>query len=78
MFVAAFDERHHKIDTSDVTPLDLLSDLMEQRGMSVSDLGRVIGSQPAASMIVNAKRRISRSQAKAIAAHFGIDAGAFL
>ena len=77
-FVAAYDEQHYPIDTSDVKPLELLTGLMEQRGMSVSDLGRVIGSQPAASMIVNGKRGISRSQAKAIAAHFGIDAGAFI
>jgi len=63
---------------SGIKPLGLLRSLMEQRGMSVSDLGRVIGSQPAASMILNGKRGISRTQAKALGAFFGIDAGAFI
>ena len=40
----AYDKEHYATDTSDVTPSELLKHIMENRGMSVSDLGRVIGT----------------------------------
>jgi len=78
LLVETYDNRHFQIDTSEVTPMELLRHLMESRGMSVADLGRVVGSQPLASMILSGKREISRGKAKALGAYFGLDAGAFV
>jgi HTH-type transcriptional regulator/antitoxin HigA len=60
------------------TPLSLLKQLMEEAGMKSSDLGEIVGSRPAASMILKGKRAISKSQAKALAERFKVDAGLFL
>ena len=78
LFVEAYDKEHVHIDTSDVTPLELLKFAMENRGMNVSDLAKVIGSQPLASMILAGKREISRDKSKLLAAHFGLQPGAFI
>jgi HTH-type transcriptional regulator/antitoxin HigA len=78
LFVEAFDNEHFHVDTCDVAPLELLEHLMESRGMNVSDLGKVMGSQPLASMILSGKREISRDKAKLLAAHFGLRTGAFV
>lgn len=78
MLVEAYDRANHVIDTSEVTPLELLKHMMENRGMTVSDLGRVIGSQALASMILAGKRQISRDKAKRLGEYFGLEAGAFI
>ena len=78
MLVSAYDDEHFAIDTSQVTPVQLLKSLMANRNMNVSELGVVIGSQPLASMILRGKRQISRKVAKILADHFGLDAGAFI
>jgi HTH-type transcriptional regulator/antitoxin HigA len=78
VFVKAYDDEHFQIDTSEVTPLDMLKHLMENRQMNVSDLGKVLGSQPLASMILAGKREISRDKAKLLAAHFGVEPGIFI
>src|SRR6185312_10938285 len=62
LLVESYDDRQFRIDTSDVTPLELLKHLMENRQMSVGDLGRVVGSQPLASMILAGTREISRDK----------------
>ena len=71
-------DEHFAIDTSDVTPLELLKHIMDSRGMSISDLGRIIGSQALASMILSGKRQISRDKAKLLGQYFAMDAGAFI
>jgi HTH-type transcriptional regulator/antitoxin HigA len=78
LLVEAYDQQHFKVDTSDVTPLELLRHLMQGRGMNVSDLGRVFGSQALASMVLAGKRQISRDKAKRLAAYFGLEPGAFI
>jgi HTH-type transcriptional regulator/antitoxin HigA len=60
------------------TPLSRLRFLMEESGLKSKDLAALIGSRSGASMILNGKRPISRGQAKAIAARFGVNAGMFL
>jgi HTH-type transcriptional regulator/antitoxin HigA len=76
-FVEVYDAQNFKL-TDAVTPLAALKHLMEAHGMSIADLGRVIDSQSAASMVFNGKRAISKSQAKALAGRFNVDAGLFL
>jgi len=61
-----------------LTPLDRLKFLMRERGMSVGDLGRVIGSQPNASLILHAKRSISKSQILKLSAYFEVSPALFM
>jgi antitoxin component HigA of HigAB toxin-antitoxin module len=79
VLVERFDRAHHSIDVSDVTPTNALRMLVEQAGMSVSELGRLLGSKGAASELLSGKRKEpSKAQIARLCARFKVDASAFL
>lgn len=49
-------DRRHSAGLPAASPLAVLQHLMEERDVNVSDLGRVIGSQSNASLILSGKR----------------------
>lgn len=59
------------------TPETTLAFLMEQHGIKQSELPEV-GAQSVVSEILSGKRKINARQAKALAARFGVEVGAFL
>jgi antitoxin component HigA of HigAB toxin-antitoxin module len=61
-----------------VPPLDILKFLMEETAMTVTDLARVIGNQPSASLLLNGKRPMSKSQILKLARHFKVSPSLFL
>jgi HTH-type transcriptional regulator/antitoxin HigA len=77
-FVEAYDDKHFPIDTGHLKPLDLLRFLMEQNEMSSADLGKLLGSRSAASMILSGKRGMSKSHIRKLATRFKLDASVFL
>ena len=78
-FLERYEEQHHAVKQAPgLTPAALLRELMDLRGMSVTDLGRVIGSQPMASMILRGTRGISKANIGKLAAHFRVDPAAFM
>jgi len=77
-FVEDYEDRKHRIDTSTLGPLDLLRHLTDERRMSVSDLGRLIGSKGVASEVLGGKRGLSKSQIGKLARYFGVNPGLFL
>ena len=78
LFVEEYDSRHHRVDTSAVTGRVLLRELLNGSGMSTSDLGRLIGSQSMASMILTGRRAISRNVAKLLGRRFALDWRVFI
>ena len=62
----------------DVTPLEMLHHLMDARGLKQSDLREVFGSKGIASEVINGKRSISKTHAKALARFFGVSAELFI
>lgn len=71
-------QRRREDTLSDVSPLAMLKHLMEEHDMNVSELGRVIGSQSNASLILSGKRSISRRVMGLLSKRFGVKASAFL
>ena len=71
-------QRRHPADMPVVTPLAMLKHLMEQHEMSITDLGRIIGSQSNASLILSGKRAISKRVMRLLSEHFGVAPGVFL
>lgn len=71
-------QRRHPIEVPDVSPLAMLKHLMEEHEMNVSDLGRVIGTQSNASLILSGKRDISKRVMRLLSEHFGVEPSAFL
>jgi len=62
----------------DAAPHEVLRFLLDQHALKQSDLATEIGGQSVVSEILNGKREINARQAKALAARFGVSAGAFL
>ncbi len=60
------------------TPHQMLLHLMEASGIKQENLVGVIGSRGVVSEVVNGKRSISKTQAKALAAMFSVDVGLFI
>lgn len=77
--IERYENRHYPIDATDVSPTRLLRMLVEQAGMSVSELGKLLGSKGAASELLSGKRKEpSKAQIARLCARFKVDASAFL
>ena len=62
----------------DAEPLEVLQHLMDARGVKQSHLWEVFGSKGIASEVLNGKRGISKTQAKALAQYFHVPAELFI
>jgi len=77
--VEQFDSQRYPIDAGEVSPTRLLRALVEQAGMSVTELGKLLGSKGAASELLSGRRKEpSKAQIAKLCARFKVDAGAFL
>jgi HTH-type transcriptional regulator/antitoxin HigA len=76
--IEAYQELHYPIPQDTSSPLDRLKFLMHESKMTVSALGKILGSQPAASMVLHGKRELSKAQVRRLAEHFRLDPGYFL
>lgn len=74
--VEDFEQRYyHPIDAD---PLEVLHHLMEARGIKQSQLWEVFGSKGIASEVLNGKRGISKTHARALANYFHVPADLFV
>lgn len=71
-----FEERHYQLNAS--TPHGILRELMEARGVKQRDLWELFGSKGTASEVVNGKRSISKTHAKALGKYFRVSPELFL
>lgn len=79
MVVNKYEDEHHSpggIDFS--SPRQALRAIMDANGLSQADIGRIIGSESSVSMFLKGRRELSKSNIKALASHFKVDAGLFL
>lgn len=74
--VEDFEQRFYKL--SKATPLEVLHHLMEDRGVKQSQLWEVFGSKGIASEVLNGKRGISKTHARALANYFQVPADLFV
>lgn len=74
--VEDFEERFYK--PSEATPLEVLHHLMDVRGVKQSQLWEVFGSKGIASEVLNGKRGISKTHARALANYFHVPADLFV
>jgi HTH-type transcriptional regulator/antitoxin HigA len=74
--IERFEDEHYQLNIS--TPHSMLLYFMEIRNLKQSDLVGVIGSKGVVSEVVNAKRSISKSQAKALGKFFSVSPSLFI
>jgi HTH-type transcriptional regulator / antitoxin HigA len=73
--IESFEDRHYQLESA--TPLEILTELVRDRGLKQKDLLPVFGSQGLASEVLNGKRGISKSQAKALGEFFKVSPALF-
>lgn len=76
-FLEDYDDEHHPIEAIS-SPIELLKAMMEQKQMTTTSLGELLGSKGVASEILNGKRRLNLNQIYKLAGHFGVEPAVFL
>jgi len=71
-----FEQRYYQ--PPEAEPLEVLHHLMEARGIKPSQLWEVFGSKGIASEVLNGKRGISKTHARALANFFHVPADVFV
>ena len=71
-----FEQRYYR--PREAEPLQVLHHLMEARGIKQSQLWEVFGSKGIASEVLNGKRGISKTHARALANYFHVPADLFV
>ncbi len=74
--VEDFEERYYR--PRDASPLEVLHHLMEAREVKQTHLWEVFGSKGIASEVLNGKRGISKTHARALADYFHVPADLFI
>src|SRR2546428_8247783 len=74
--IQEFEDRFYRPRTA--TPREVLCELMAANGLKQSDLLPIFGSKGVTSEVVNGKRGISKTQAKALAEFFHVPVDVFL
>ena len=72
----AYETENYPMD--EATPHEILQHLMESNGTRQADLVGVIGSSGVVSEVVNGKRSISKTQAKALGDYFKVSSSLFI
>lgn len=73
--IEEFEDQHYQLKQA--TPLEILNELMCDRRLRQKDLVPVFSSQGIASEVLNGKRSISQSQAKALGEFFHVSSTLF-
>jgi HTH-type transcriptional regulator / antitoxin HigA len=70
-----FEDHHYQLHPA--TPLEILTNLIHDRGLKQKDLLPVFGSQGIASEVLSGKRSISKAHAKALGEFFKVSSTLF-
>lgn len=73
----AYEQEHHPIDTSDLSPIALLRFLMEQRAMNAADLGRLLGEQNRGKLVLSGQCELTKADIRILADCFKVNPGLF-
>jgi HTH-type transcriptional regulator / antitoxin HigA len=77
-FVEKYEAEHHAIDDAKMTPIELLQSLMDEHGMTESDLGRLLGDRSLGHRILTGERELSKAHIRILAARFSLNPAALL
>jgi HTH-type transcriptional regulator/antitoxin HigA len=75
--VGKYEDQHFPIALPRTTPLQRLRYVMEEAGMTGSDLGRLLGNRGLGSLILRGQRQLSKNHIRILAEHFRLDPGYF-
>lgn len=76
--VEDYERVHHPITTPDLKPHERLKLLVDESGISITELGRILGDQSSASRVLNGKRELSKAMIRRLCEHFKMSADYFI
>ncbi len=76
ILIEEYEDEHYQLQAA--TPHEILNELMLVRGLKQKDLLEIFGSKGITSEVINGKRGISKSQAKALGDFFHVSSVLFL
>lgn len=76
--VADYEDAHYPIDTAKITVVEILESLMEDHGMTASDLGRMLGDRTLGHKILHNKRQLTVAQIAILAERFKVSTDLFI
>jgi antitoxin component HigA of HigAB toxin-antitoxin module len=77
LLIERYEESRHSIRGLKV-PLDRLKALVENAGLSASDLGRMLGNRALGGKLLSGERELSKAHIRRLADHFRVEPGFFL
>jgi HTH-type transcriptional regulator/antitoxin HigA len=75
--IQKYEAQRHAISARS-SPLDCLKRMLAERGMSGSDLGRLLGSRPLGAAILCGERKLSKAHVRILADHFKVSTDLFI
>jgi HTH-type transcriptional regulator / antitoxin HigA len=76
--IREYDEAHSTLRRKKSSPIQRLKFLMEENGMNTIDLGKLVGGSGQASLILNGKRQLSKTNILTLARRFKVNPSLFL
>ena len=68
----AYDAEHYAMDTSGMSPIEVLPSFMNEHAMTASDLGPVLSDRAVGSKILRGERQLSKSHVKILPERFKV------
>lgn len=76
--VAQYEDEHHALPEAFKDGVDALRYLVQQSGMTASDLGRLLGNRQLGAAILRRQRQLSKAHLVRLAEHFRVSTDLFL
>lgn len=77
--VEVYEQRHHAIDTSDLTGIDMLRYLLDENNLSATDLAHLLGIHASmGSKLLKGERKLTADHLRNLTERFGVEASVFL
>lgn len=77
-FVEKYEAEHHAMNEAKMTPVELIRSLMDEHGMTESDLGRLLGDRSLGHRILSGERELSKTHVRVLAGYFSLNPAALL
>jgi HTH-type transcriptional regulator/antitoxin HigA len=78
VLVHDYEQMHGAVDSSDIDAVGALGFLLEQNGMTASDLGRLLGNRQLGAAILRRERQLSKANIIKLRERFKVSADLFL
>jgi HTH-type transcriptional regulator/antitoxin HigA len=78
VLVEAYDEEHNRIDVSNADPIQVLKSILDEHGLTASDLGRMLGNRELGGKILRGDRELSKGHIATLTQRFKVSADLFI